>query len=148
MPINPQDRNSFFNGLLILIGKEKNMTQDECAMLLKIAKSLGFSTDYANNAMKNFLSKEIITEEPPVFSDYNFAEIFIRDGMRLALADKILNFDQIEWLSKTALKNNLSKQWVFIELESLLDNFYSRNKSHFEIQNYIDPLYNSNSFIN
>ncbi len=148
MLINPLDRSNFFKGLLILLGKEKKLTKAECEMLTQIAKSLGFNSEFADNAIKEFLGNKFIIEEPPVFSDCNFAEIFIRDGMKLALSDKILNFDQIEWLSKTALKNNLSKQWVFIELESVLDNFSTKNETHFDIQKYVDPLYNSNSFAN
>jgi hypothetical protein len=148
MLINPRDRSNFFQGLLILLGKEKKLTQDESEMLMQIAKSLGFNSEYADNAIKDFLRNKFIIEDPPVFSDCNFAEIFIRDGMKLALADKILNFDQIDWLSKTALKNNLSKQWVFIELESLLDNYNTRAERHFDIQKYVDPLYNTNSFAN
>ena len=148
MFINPQDRSNFFKGLLILVGKEKNITQNECSMLKKIAKSLGFNYEFADKAIKNFLGNKYVTYEPPVFSDYNFAEIFIRDGMKIALSDKILNVDQIEWLSKTALKNNLSKQWVFIELESMLENFNSKTETHFEIQKYVGPIYNNSSFAN
>ena len=113
-----------------------------------IAKSLGFNYEFADEAIKNYLRNRYIIEEPPVFSNCNFAEIFIRDGMKIALSDKILNVDQIEWLSKTALRNNLSRQWVFIELESLLENFNSNVETHFEIQKYADPLYNTNSFAN
>ncbi len=148
MKINPLDRSNFFKGLLILVGKEKNFTQNECTMLKDIAKSLGFNYEFADKAIKNFLGNKYIIEEPPVFSDCNFAEIFIRDGMKIALSDKILNVDQIEWLSKTALKNHLSKQWVFIELESLLDNFNSRVETNFEIQKYAGPIYNNSSFAN
>ena len=117
-------------------------------MLKDIAKSLGFNYEFADKAIKNFLGKKFIKDEPPVFSDYNFAEIFIRDGMKIALSDKILNVDQIEWLSKTALKNNLSKQWVFIELESMLENFSSKTETYFEIQKYVGPIYNNSSFAN
>ncbi len=148
MIINPLDRSNFFKGLLILVGKEKNFTQNECNMLKRIAKSLGFNYEYADKSIKNYLANKFIIEEPPLFSDCNFAEIFIRDGMKIALSDRILNVDQIEWLSKTALKNNLSRQWVFIELESILENFNIRSETHFEIQRYVDPIFNNNSFTN
>ena len=147
MIINPYDRSNYFKGLLILVGKDKNITPNESLLIKKIGNILGFSHDFINQAINNFFENNYIIEEPPVFSNYHFAELFIKDGIKIAFVNKVLNLDQVEWLSATALKNNLSKQWFYIELENLLESYNSNDNANFEIQKYFDRLNNNNSYI-
>ncbi|MEJ2615329.1 MAG: hypothetical protein P8Z35_10240 [Ignavibacteriaceae bacterium] len=110
MIIDPIDKSNYFKGLLVLEGKDKEINRNERDLIKKIGNILGFNHDFVNKAIKNFFSNKYITGEPPVFSNYNFAEMFIMDGIRMALINNVINLDQIKWLETTAVKNNLSKQ--------------------------------------
>ncbi len=144
---NALDRSNYFKGLLVLVGKDKDITQNESEIIKKIGNILGFNHDFVDTAIKNFFKNKYIIEEPPLFSNYNIAEIFLKDGIRVALINKVLNIDQIKWLTAAALKNKLSIQWLFIELENLLEDNNSGLETIFEIQKYLNHLYNDSSFV-
>lgn len=146
MFIDPIDKSNYFKGLLVLVGKDKEINRNESDLIKKVGNILGFNHDFVDKAIKNFFKNKYIIEEPPVFSNYNFAEIFIKDGIRMALINNVINLDQISWLTTTTIKNNLSKQWFFIELESLLERNNSGFEFYFEIQKYINHLYDDSSF--
>ncbi len=146
MFINPIDKSNYFRGLLVLIGKDKDVSQNESDIIKKLGNILGFNHDFVNSAIKDIFKNKYITEEPPLFSNNNFAEIFIKDGIKVALVNSVLNLDQIKWLTSTALKNNLSIQLLFIELENFLEDNSAAEKN-FEIQKYLNHLYNDSSFM-
>ena len=146
MFINPMDKSNYFRGLLVLIGKDKDVSQSESDLIKKLGNILGFNHEFVNSAIKNILKNKYVIEEPPMFSNYNLAEIFLKDGIRVALVNSVLNLDQIKWLTATAVKNNLSIQWLFIELENILENSTAEEKN-FEIQKYLNHLYNDSSFV-
>ena len=146
MIINPIDKSNYFKGLLVLVGKDKEINQNESDLIKKVGNILGFNHDFVDKAIKNFFKNKYIIEEPPVFSNYNFAELFIKDGIRMALINKVINLDQMKWLETAAVKNNLSKQWLFIELENLLENNNSGVEFYFEIQKYLNLLYDDSLF--
>ena len=146
MFIDPIDKSNYFKGLLVLVGKDKEINRNESDLIKKVGNILGFNHDFVDKAIKNFFKNKYIIEEPPVFSNYNFAEIFIKDGIRMALINNVINLDQISWLTTTTIKNNLSKQWFFIELESLLERNNPGFEFYFEIQKYINHLYDDSSF--
>jgi hypothetical protein len=147
MTINPLDRSNYFKGLLVLVGYEKNITENKKEMLKKVADILGFNHHFVDKAIEDFFENEFIIEEPPLFSNFYFAETFIKDGIKISLSDKILKLDQIEWLSAIASKNNLSRQWFFIELENFLENYGSGFNKNFEIQKYLNHLSNDSSYV-
>jgi hypothetical protein len=147
MIIDPIDKSNYFKGLLVLVGKDKEINRHESDLIKKIGNILGFNHDFVDKAIKNFFSNKYITEEPPVFSNSNFAEMFIMDGIRMALINNVINLDQIKWLATAAVKNNLSKQWLFIELESLLERNKSEFEFYFEIQKYLNHLYDDSSYV-
>ena len=146
MIINPIDKSNYFKGLLVLVGKDKEINQNESDLIKKVGNILGFNHDFVDKAIKNFFKNKYIIEEPPVFSNYNFAELFIKDGIRMALINKVINLDQMKWLETAAVKNNLSKQWLFIELENLLENNNPGVEFYFEIQKYLNLLYDDSLF--
>ena len=125
---------------------DKEINRNESDLIKKVGNILGFNHDFVDKAIKNFFKNKYIIEEPPVFSNYNFAEIFIKDGIRMALINNVINLDQISWLTTTTIKNNLSKQWFFIELESLLERNNPGFEFYFEIQKYLNHLYDDSSF--
>jgi hypothetical protein len=146
MFINPMDKSNYFRGLLVLIGKDKDISQNESDLIKKLGNILGFNHEFVNSAIKDILKNKYVIEEPPLFSSYNLAEIFLKDGIKAALVNSVLNLDQVKWLQATAVKNNLSIQWLFIELENHLENGTPPEKN-FEIQKYLNHLYNDSSFV-
>ena len=147
MVINPLDKSNYFKGLLVLVGKDKEINRDERDLIKKIVNILGFNHVFVELAIKNYFNNKYIIDEPPSFSNYSFAEIFIKDGIRMALINNAINLDQIKWLETAAVKNHLSKQWLFIELESLLERNKSGLEFYFEIQRYLNHLYDDISFV-
>ncbi|MDP3831904.1 MAG: hypothetical protein Q8Q47_11580 [Ignavibacteriaceae bacterium] len=134
MELNLIDKSNYFKGLLILIRKKKAVTESTRRTVKRIAAVLDFDQDFVDSSIKNLLVNKNIVEAQPKFSDCRLAESFIKDGLRLALSDGVLNLLQVQWLAITAEKNNLSKQWFFMELEDFFDQYESNSGSTFEIQ--------------
>lgn len=134
MKFNLIDKSNYFRGLLIVIRKNKTVTESASRTVKRIAAVLDFNRDFVDGSLKNLLVNSHIVEDPPKFSDCLIAESFIKDGIHIALSDGILNLQQIQWLANTAQKNNLSKQWLFVELEDFIDRYVSNLDIPFEIQ--------------
>lgn len=134
MELIPIDKSNYFKGLLILIRKKKAVTEFARRTVKTIAAVLDFNQDFVDSSIKNLLVNKNIVEEPLKFSDCRLAESFIKDGLRLALSDGVLNQLQLQWLVNTAQKNNLSKKWFFMELEDFFDQNESNSEMTFEIQ--------------
>lgn len=136
MKFNLIDKSNYFRGLLIVIRKNKTVTESASRTVKRIAAVLDFNRDFVDISLKNLLVNEYIVEEPPKFPDCLIAEIFIKDAINLALSDGILSLLQILWLMNTAQKNNLSKQWVFVEFEDFINSYISNLEMPFEIQKH------------
>ena len=146
MTINPLDCSNYFKGLLILVGRKKTITNNEKVLLKKIGELLGFNHSYIDSSMDDFTQNKFVVEEIPSFSNWEIAELFLKDGIKLAFANKMLTVKQIEWLMAVAIKNNLSKQWFFIELENYLDNYEFNYETEFELQKYIFKVYRERTY--
>jgi hypothetical protein len=138
MNIDQIDRSNYFKGLLILIGTTRKITETEKIAIRDVAGILGFGNNFVDTAMDELFGNQYIIAEPPRFSNHLLAEIFIRDGMRVAFANKVLHLYELQWLARFAVNNNFSKQWFFIELEQYLDNGVQFDRNSFEIQKYIN----------
>ncbi len=147
MTINPLDTSNYFRGLLMLAGSEKQITQNEKSLLKKIGDLLGFNHTFTDAAINNFVNNKYANAEIPQFSNTDIAELFIKDGIRLAFTNDILKIQQIDWLMAFAIENKLSKQWFFIELENYLDNHNSNQEVDFELQKYVVPTYKESTFV-
>lgn len=141
MTINPLDTSNYFKGLLILAGREKQITQDERSSLKKIGDLLGFNHAFIDAAINDFVNNKYIKSEIPQFSCTDIAELFLKDGIKLAFTNNILSVYQIDWLMTFAIENKLSKQWFFIELENYLDNHNSGQEIDFEVQKHMVHTY-------
>lgn len=106
-----QDKSNYFKGLLILIGKDKKISDSEKANFRKLSKILGFNKEFCDNAIAELLDNEYIIETPPSFSSTEIAKAFIVDGMKIAFADKELHIFELNWLKSVAEKNSLDKEW-------------------------------------
>jgi hypothetical protein len=138
MTINQIDRSNYFKGLLILIGTNRKITENERIIITDVAQILGFGHNFVDTAIDELFGNQYIIAEPPRFSNHILAEIFIRDGMRIAFANKVLHLYELQWLARFAVNNNFSKQWFFIELEQYLDKSNQTHENSFEIQKYIN----------
>ena len=108
---NYQDKGNYFRGLLILIGKDNNIDTSERKTLLKIGEDLGFDPKFCNDAVSEFLSNEFINLQPPKFSIQTIAMNFIKDGLKLSLVDNDFHAEELEWLAKVAMENDISNEW-------------------------------------
>ncbi|NMB83203.1 MAG: hypothetical protein GYA14_15450 [Ignavibacteria bacterium] len=106
-----QDKSNYFKGLLILIGKDKKISDSEKNNFRKLSKVLGFNKEFCDNAISELLDNEYIIETPPQFSNSEIAKAFIIDGMKIAFADKELHIFELNWLKSVAEKNSLDKEW-------------------------------------
>lgn len=138
MHIDQIDRSNYFKGLLILIGTNRKITENERIVITNVAKILGFGHNFVDTAMDELFGNQYIIAEPPKFTNHLLAEIFIRDGMRVAFANKVLHLYELQWLARFAINNNFSKQWFFVELEQYLEKTNQTQENSFEIQKYIN----------
>jgi uncharacterized tellurite resistance protein B-like protein len=118
------DRSSYLKGLLITARKDNQLNETEISIIKKLAKRLGFSSDFFEDTITNLLENKYITEEPIKFSKPDIAKSFIEDALKLALADNRVTDNEINWLKETAKANGID--------EELFNKIYKelQNKSH------------------
>ena len=135
MEFTLQDRSNYLRGLLILIGKDRKISSEERDMFRKLSTDLGFSRDFCEDAMNELLENEYIIEEPPKFSDIEIAKLFIKDGIKIAFADKEFHLYELSWLRSVATANLLDHKWGLNQFEE----FKKENNasSEFEITRFL-----------
>ncbi len=106
-----QDRSNYLKGLLILIGKDRIITDAEKNKFLALSKILDFNSEFCENAINELLENENINQAPPVFSNKSVAKAFIIDGLRLSYSDKEYHIKETDWLKKIAEKNSIDVKW-------------------------------------
>ncbi len=124
MNISWKDKSLYFKGLILLIGKDFVISEEERKLLQDIGKALGFEQKFIDSSIDNLLENKYITDEPPIFSDKEIAKIFIKDGIRLAISDKNMHPFEIEWLQNVARSNNLDTNFVNDQIDFYLKNQY------------------------
>lgn len=113
------DKSNYLKGLLIVARKDNQLAEQEKNILLSISEKLGFAKDFYEEAIKNLLVNEHISEEPIKFSNIKIASSFISDGLHLAYSDSKIHQAEIEWLKKTAEANQLDNNWFHSELNKM-----------------------------
>ena len=118
MKINIIDASNYFKGLLLLIRKDRQITQPESDLMRTIGKSLGFEKEFCDNAILEILENRYIEDIPPDFSTKELAIKFIKDGLHLAFVDHDeIHPDEERWLRSTLGKNGLDVTFFSQELE-------------------------------
>jgi uncharacterized tellurite resistance protein B-like protein len=115
------DRSSYLKGLLITARKDNQLNETEISIIKKLAKRLGFSSDFFEDTITNLLENKYITEEPIKFSQPDIAKSFIEDALKLALADNRVTDNEINWLKETAKANGIDEDLfntIYKELQS------------------------------
>ena len=118
MKLNIIDASNYFKGLLLLIRKDRQITQSEIDLMKSIGKSLGFEKDFCDNAIGEILDNAYIEDVPPAFSTKELATKFVKDGLYIAFVDhEHIHPDEELWLKSTAEKNGLGPGYFSREME-------------------------------
>lgn len=117
MELSYQDKGNYFRGLLILIGKDNIIDENERIKVVELGKKLGFDPKFCRDAVNNFLENDYIDTKPPKFSSKLTAEKFFEDAIYLAVADNELQIEELEWLKSVAIENNLEDKWLDKKLQ-------------------------------
>ena len=117
MEIPQIDRSSYLKGLLITARKDNQLNEEEIFIIKRLAKSLGFSSDFFEETITHLLENKYITDEPIKFSEQSIARSFIHDGLMLAFADRVITEGEIEWLKQTAMINGIEEEWFSKKLK-------------------------------
>ena len=133
------DRSNYVKGLLLLIGKDKRITDKERDFLHKIGKTLSFNKQFIENAINELFENKHLGNEPPVFSRKHYAEAFLRDAIKLAFVDNDLSSKEFNWLLSIAEANDLSSEWLKHEL---LD-YQNSNDSHKTPMRHIAKIFDA-----
>lgn len=115
MYISVPDGSNYLKGLLLLIRKDNKITKEEHGLITRIGKNLGFDETFIEEALQEILHNRFISITPPVFSTKLIAEKFLKDGLVIAASDNEIHSAEEEWLLSVAEKNNIGKEWIFVE---------------------------------
>jgi hypothetical protein len=113
--ISVLDGSRYFKGLLLLIRKDRKITESEIELMKRIGKALGFEKEFCDNAIREVLENKYIVDTPPEFSEKELAIKFIKDGLSLAFSDNEFHRSEEEWLRSAADKNGLELTWFLQE---------------------------------
>jgi len=125
--LNVLDRSNYFKGLLILAIKDNVIVEQEEKLLMDVGSKLGFEKKFCHNAIQQSLGNEYLVQTPPVFSSKNIAELFLLDGLKLAVSDNNLNPYELQWLNSVAATNGVDKSWLSKKLEDYINSGEERN---------------------
>jgi len=120
MKITLIDRSSYFKGLILLIRKDRIITDAEVELLKRIGKTLGFESEFCDLTIHELLDNKYIVDTPPVFSTKELATKFIKDGLKIAFSDAEIHPLEKEWLRSAAEVNELDLTWFQNEYENIL----------------------------
>jgi len=138
MELTVPDKSNYLRGLLILIGKDKNIAIKEKELFLRLSKTLGFSEKFCNDAVDELFVNKYLIEDPPKFSDIEIAKAFIKDGIQLAFADGSLHLYEMNWLKFVGDKNNVDYDWSAEQLNNFKKlGKIERSKITFEIEKLV-----------
>ena len=120
MNISVIDGSNYFKGLLLLIRKDKKVTKEEYELMTRIGKILGFDQAFIEESIQEILKNRFISTLPPVFSNRDIAEKFLKDGLIIAASDNEIHYDEENWLCSVADNNNIVKSWLYEEKGKIL----------------------------
>ncbi len=114
------DRSNYFRGLLILIGKDKKISETEKSMFMELGKQLGFNKEFCSGAINELLENEYIINEAPKFSNIDVAKLFILDGIKFAFVDNKVHLYELSWLKSVADINSVDQSWGAEQFENFM----------------------------
>lgn len=121
MKISLADHGLYYKGLLVLIRLDRQIDDAERTSMLRIGAVLGFERSFCEQAIREILENTHIGDDPPQFSNPTVAESFLRDGIRVAMADRRIHETEREWLRTTAAVNGLDDDWLDRAMTTIAD---------------------------
>ena len=131
---NSLDRSYYFKGMLLLVRKDEKISVEEKELLMKVGKILRFNQQFCEQTINDLLQNEHITELPLQFSTKEWAEIFLKDGIKIAYSDHQLHVEEFNWLRQIARTNKISDQWLSDQISSFLINHNTDEEISFEVE--------------
>lgn len=119
MKISVPDASNYLKGLLLLIRKDRKISEEEHELMARVGKNLGFEKNFVENAIHEILDNKYITVIPPEFSSREIAEKFLKDGLVLAASDSEIHPEEERWLLSVAARNNIDEAWFIGEKKNL-----------------------------
>ncbi len=110
------DKSNYYKGLLILVGKDRIVHQEERLLMLKLGEILDFDKRFCQAAIDNLLHNKYLIDEPIIFSNGNIAMSFLLDAIRLAFIDGEIHPHELDWLNAIAQANSVEKEWLDSEV--------------------------------
>ncbi len=101
------DKSNFIKGLLVLITKDRKISDKERNLLKETGTSMGFSAEFLDEAIDEALNNEYISHEPPKFNNNSLAIEFLEKGFRIAFCDHSFDKNEIKFLMETSEINNI-----------------------------------------
>lgn len=115
------ERSMYFKGLLLLVCNDRVIHEKERDMMMHVGKLLDFEQHFCETTITEALDNYHINAELPGFPNRDVAECFIRDGIRLALADGHFHAKENDWLKKVAEHHGLEEIWYEQAVKSIVD---------------------------
>ncbi len=135
------DRSNCFRAFLLLIGKDRKITNRERERVLAIGKLLDFEREFCERSIDDLLENPYITPDAPVFSSPQIARSFLRDALCIAMTDEeALHESEASWLHSIAIANGLPADFISSTMKSIRAIFpgaVAANGITFEIAQYI-----------
>ncbi len=103
--------------------------------MLRVGKLLDFEQRFCEKTIAKALQNNLIRAELPKFSNPEIARRFVRDGIRLALADGHFHAKENDFLKKVAKHHGLEDIWYEQTIQSITDQMTSSLISSLEAEN-------------
>lgn len=127
MELTVLDKSKYLKGLLIVSKKDENLTPQERELISEAGSKFGFAKEFYEEALNNLLRNQHIKDESIVFSNPDIAMMFIYDGLKLSFIDTENPIEELDWLKKIAMANNLGEEWFNQSLQVYKDTLLKIN---------------------
>jgi hypothetical protein len=115
------DHSNYLRGLLILIGKDKNVWDYELKAFLEESSSMGFDKEFSRNALRDVIRNKYLETDPPLFFNKDLARRFLERGVGIINDGFKIHPDEVKFLESAAYVNGLIEEWntrYFVKLKS------------------------------
>ena len=132
MTLNLADKNNYLIGMLVMIGKDRNIGNTNEKMIRLIADDMGLNHYFVDQSIEEIRGHKYIIEEPPEFSDREIAEAFIKDAIRFSFSDHAIHLYELH--ERIINKSSKIKNGTNFINESFLPD--SINLAVFQLNNF------------
>jgi len=138
MTVRTFDKSNYFKSILLLIGKNRIIPNDDRKLLMDVCKILNFDKEICKRKIDNSFDDQYIIDTPPEFYSRTVAKSMLKDGIHIAFSDKKIHLYELEWLRSVATRNYISDWWLSEEICSFLNSNDSGDGQNFEIQKLVE----------